>query len=340
MMARAASGPPSARERGRGGGDPGEQLRRGRAGRRSARSSRPARRPAQTPSASPTASAVACVVWKPSAPVKQFAPPGVEHDRAHRAVGDDLLRPDDRVRLRAVAREHGGGVLQRAAVDDEGEVGVAAGLEARRRPRPPRSPAAMVTRHGATPFTERPSVSCEAERDVRRLDRRTGRALHQVVDRADHDHPTRRSSTASPMSAVFAPVVSPERGKTARRQHVHERLVGVGRPPTLRAPAAASTPGTSFAVDVARMPRAIGTSTGVNEMVGSVAPATRRFCRISGVCRWTPPTWYADAEPEISLASRSVRRRLAGARGADREHGDQVVGRDDARRDTRRQRRA
>lgn len=31
--------------------------------------------PAPDPTSSPTSSAVACVVWKPSGPVKQFAPP-------------------------------------------------------------------------------------------------------------------------------------------------------------------------------------------------------------------------------------------------------------------------
>jgi hypothetical protein len=45
----------------------------------------------------------------------------------------------------------------------------------------------------------------------------------------------------------------------------------------------AETPGTIRAVDVARMPRAIGTITGVNEMVGAVAPADRNDCWISGM---------------------------------------------------------
>src|SRR5690606_22393300 len=82
----------------------------------------------------------------------------VEHDRAHRRVGDDLLRPDDGVRLRAVAREHRGAGLERAAVDDDGEVEPTGGLE-------PGCDARGFEAggggdgHGATPFTGRASVS-------------------------------------------------------------------------------------------------------------------------------------------------------------------------------------
>ncbi|OUD85032.1 hypothetical protein BC477_11515 [Clavibacter michiganensis subsp. michiganensis] len=41
---------------------------------------------------------------------------------------------------------------------------------------------------------------------------------------------------------------------------------------------------------VARIPRAIGTSTGVKETLTCPPPAVSRFCRISGVWRWVPPT--------------------------------------------------
>jgi hypothetical protein len=53
---------------------------------------------------------------------------------------------------------------------------------------------------------------------------------------------------------------------------------------------AADTPGTMRAVEVARIPRAIGTITGVKEMVGVVAPAERKDCWISGMWRCVPPT--------------------------------------------------
>ena len=81
------------------------------------------------------------------------------------------------------------------------------------------------------------------------------------------------------------------------------------------------------------MPRAIGTRTGVNEMVTSSPPAASRFWMISGVCRCTPPTWYAVAEPATSLASRSVRRLLPApevptASTATRSSGSMTPGRD------------
>src|SRR5690606_15547603 len=93
------------------------------------------------------------------------------------------------------------------------------------------------------------------------------------------------------------------------------------------------------AVEVARMPRAIGTITGVKEMrmpSGSWAPepgprapeapgsaerwpewgvgidgqAATRAWRISGMCRWLPPTAYGLAVPSTSDASRFVFRLL------------------------------
>ena len=51
------------------------------------------------------------------------------------------------------------------------------------------------------------------------------------------------------------------------------------------------------------MPRGMGTSSGVKETVGVTPVASARACSISGVCRCTPPTWYADTEPITSLAS-------------------------------------
>ena len=52
------------------------------------------------------------------------------------------------------------------------------------------------------------------------------------------------------------------------------------------------------------MPRDIGTSTGVKDTVGAAAPQCARFWIISGVCRCTPPTPYALAEPISSDPSR------------------------------------
>ena len=54
--------------------------------------------------------------------------------------------------------------------------------------------------------------------------------------------------------------------------------------------ASASTPGRSFAEQVARMPRLIGTRVGVKLTPTGAPAACDRFCTISGVCRCTPPT--------------------------------------------------
>jgi len=49
--------------------------------------------------------------------------------------------------------------------------------------------------------------------------------------------------------------------------------------------AAAPTPGRTRAVQVARIPRGIGASAGVNETLTGRPAAAVRFCSISGVCR-------------------------------------------------------
>ena len=137
MMARAASAPPSALSAAAAVGDAGAST--------SPSSWSPMRpveqtrtSPAERPRASATASAVRCVIWKPCGAGEAVGAAGVQHDRLDDAVDDDLLRPEDRVGLGAVAREDGGADLQRAAVDDEGDVGVAGGLEAGGDARPPR----------------------------------------------------------------------------------------------------------------------------------------------------------------------------------------------------------
>ena len=52
------------------------------------------------------------------------------------------------------------------------------------------------------------------------------------------------------------------------------------------------------------MPRGIGTRTGVKLTVTWCSVRAARFWTISGVCRWTPPTPYAEALPITSLPSR------------------------------------
>ncbi len=52
----------------------------------------------------------------------------------------------------------------------------------------------------------------------------------------------------------------------------------------------AVAPGLSGAEQVARMPRGMGTRTGVKDTVTGPPATAPRFCSISGVCRCTPPT--------------------------------------------------
>jgi len=66
---------------------------------------------------------------EPERPGEAVRSTGVEHDGLDHTVGDGLLRPDDRVRLGAVAREDGRSDLARSAVDDDGDIGLAGGLE-------------------------------------------------------------------------------------------------------------------------------------------------------------------------------------------------------------------
>jgi hypothetical protein len=106
MMAVAASGPPSASRAACASSTP--------CSIRSRENSGPIRpveqtttEPAPSSSSAATRSAVACVVWKPSAPVPQLAPAGVEDDGADVAAAHDLLAPQHRVGLEAVAREDG-----------------------------------------------------------------------------------------------------------------------------------------------------------------------------------------------------------------------------------------
>src|SRR3954470_15371947 len=66
----------------------------------------------------------------------------------------------------------------------------------------------------------------------------------------------------------------------------------------------AVTPGPAFALHVARMPRLIGASVGVNDTVTGRPAAAVSCSAISGVCRCAPPTPYALIEPMTSLPSR------------------------------------
>ena len=63
-------------------------------------------------------------------------------------------------------------------------------------------------------------------------------------------------------------------------------------------------------MQVARIPRGIGASVGVNDTRTGRPAARVRFCSISGVCRWPPPTPYGLIEPITGDASRCGLRAL------------------------------
>ena len=86
------------------------------------------------------------------------------------------------------------------------------------------------------------------------------------------------------------------------------------------------------------MPRDIGTSTGVNDSVTPSPPAAARFCRISGLWRWLPPTAYGAADPWISLASRCGFRLLPAPDVPTASTGHEVVRPDHLRLDAGRER--
>ena len=94
------------------------------------------------------------------------------------------------------------------------------------------------------------------------------------------------ASTATCTCTVLAPSVDwvcghcpgAAGGRTARRRTPPRRP---------RTPARCSSRSASGVVQVARMPRDIGTRTGVKDTRGAAAPQWARFWMISGVCRWT-----------------------------------------------------
>ena len=95
-----------------------------------------------------------------------------------------------------------------------------------------------------------------------------------------------------------------------RRQQVDEGLVGVRRRRRPRRPARWSAGSASGAVQVARMPRDIGTSTGVNDTVGAAAPQAREVLDRSRGCAGAP------RRRRTRWPSPSARSRAGGASGS------------------------
>ena len=293
--------------------------------------------PALTPSSSAAFSAVWCVVWKPNEPVKQFAPPELSTIASTTPSWIDLLRPDDRVRLRAVGREDGGADLERTAVDDDGDVGLAARLEADGDAGGLES-LGCGDAHGATPFTVSARALGQAQRDVHGLDRGARGALDEVVDGGDDDdavrgpvdrEPDQRGVRAERRRRCAGTRPRAAAARTSRRRR---------RPPTRRGSRHPSRRRRSARCVVARMPRAIGTRTGVKE----IADALVRGPRLGAPCAGERladlgdvPVRAAD-RIRVRAAEDLAREEVASSGscphrdGPDREHGDDVGRVDDA----------
>ncbi len=83
---------------------------------------------------------------------------GVEHHRVQHAVGDSSSRPDDRSRDHAVRGEDRGRIEPWTLVDDQGQIGLGSGLDARRDSCGGES-LGCGDAHGATPIADSPVVS-------------------------------------------------------------------------------------------------------------------------------------------------------------------------------------
>src|SRR5690606_37909423 len=215
-------------------------------------------------------------------------PAGVEDDGARDPVADGGARPHDGGGDDAVGGEDGGGDGRRAVVDDEGDVLAPAALQ-------PGSDAGGAEApwggdgHGATPTAVRPRPSGSPR--ARFIDWTAAPAVPLPRLSMAHTATTRpaRSSTVTWTWAALEPRVAAVVGHcpSARRWTNGSSAEASAQ---ARRTAAASAPAASGAVTVARMPRAMGTSVGVKDSRTSAAPARRRFCSISGMCRWVPPT--------------------------------------------------
>ena len=252
----------------------------------------------QSDSAAATASAVAWVSWKPSGPVHALAPPELRIDRAQPPGGEHLLGPQHRCGLDLVAGEHARGGVVGALVEHQRQIGRAGRLDARgdaggaeARGRGDalgaHQPAVSLRRRSRRHSHDRKAFGLgPAQRQVHRLHRRTAGALDEVVDGGDGDErlgvlrPPRRP-------AARRCCRSPLRSWAAGPRAAGARTAQRRRP--FRMPRAISDSGAAVrAVQVARIPREVGISTGVKDTVTSLSVTAFRPCAISGVCRCLP----------------------------------------------------
>ena len=234
---------------------------------------------APMPSAAATASAVACVSAKPALPVHALAPPALSTTAVSRPVVSTCWVHSTGAAFTRLLVKHAGRRVERAVVDDQREIGAAAGPDAGGDPGGPEAPGGGDA-HGATPSALRPAVS---GRPRTRLAHCTAWPAAPLPRLSIALQTTTRPESASTVACRWALLLPSGRGgvrPAAVGQQVDERLRRRTPPRGRHRTASASTPGRAGrAVTVARMPRGIGARTGVKDSVR--APVA---CRISGTC--------------------------------------------------------
>ena len=244
---------------------------------------------------------LACVSAKPSGPVQAFAPPELSSTARTRpprstccvhSTGAAFTRLA--VNTAAAARE--GPSLMTTATSRAPDGFSPAATPAARNPSGAVTlmyfpPSGAVSRRD--PLRGQARRLRQAEHEVGRLDRLARRALAEVVEGGDDHRPPGmgvggglqvRSVGADGRRGGRPVALGEQRGRTARR-----RRRPPGPPAAPRWPCPASR---SRAVQVARMPRGIGASIGVNDTAGRHPPAAgaapARSLACAGAC---PPAW-------------------------------------------------
>ena len=254
----------------------------------------------QSDSAAATASAVAWVSWKPSGPVQALAPPELRITARSRPVVSTCCVHSTGaaltlLRVNTPAAPWSGPSLNTSARSSAPDALMPAAIPVARKPAGAVTPWVRTSRvgecrsdrsrrhsHDRQSFGFRP-----AQREVHRLHGRAAGALDEVVDGGDRDERRRRPRRRRPRVARRC-CRSPRRSSAAGPRAAGARKARRRRP-FRRRRAVATAARVVRAVQVARMPRDVGISTGVNDTVTSLSVTARRPCAISGVCRCLPP---------------------------------------------------
>src|SRR5690606_21636281 len=215
---------------------------------------------------------------------------GVQHHRPQVPTPEYLPAPLHRGGRHPVAGEEPGRGRARAVVDDQGDIAGTVALEAGGHaggPEPGRRGHPWVHRagHGATPSAVKPAVSASPSIRLAHCTAwpaapltRLSRALTTMI------RPESASMVACSRQEL-APRVAPVWGQAPSGSSRTNGSSWYASASTRRTAAGLTSGPAGRVVTVARMPRGIGASTGVNDRLR--APGT---CLISGTCWWAP-TW-------------------------------------------------